>query len=196
MRGRRLISGVQHASVGGLLVMWLICLPVAAFVVQLVEDVPVRGARVVAAAFDLHGERGTVTIVESREVREGGGRGGSHMATHCFGVFTPSDGDPPLPDTRVHVGGCEEGKVVDARLIREDLSSWVMPNEQDEAYTFGHGWGTPLLLFLFMGAFLLLAGGPFVLCAILFPIMITTTLIHRARTDATASADVTDTRGG
>ncbi|WP_158920528.1 hypothetical protein [Streptomyces sp. NBRC 109706] len=177
--------------------IWLICLPVAVFVVQLIEDVPVLSARVVAAAFDLHGEQGTITVTESREVREGGGRGSSHTATHCFGVFTPDNGGPPLPDTRVHIGDCDEGNVADVRLIRKDLSSWVMPNEKDTAYAFGHGWGTALVLFLFMGLFLLIAGGPFVLCAILFPVMMIAALINRARNRGRgADATATDAASG
>lgn len=183
MRKRKLTARAQHASISGLLIMWLVCLPVAWFAVQLFQDVPLRAARNIAAAFDWYGERGSVTISESQKVRTGGGRGGSRQETHCFGDFVPDDGSTPLPHVRVHVGDCDEGRVVTARLVRKDLSSWVMPHDKDEAFA-GHGWGTPLVLLLFMGTFLLIAGGPFVLCAVLFPVMMLQALVVRLRSSA------------
>ncbi|RMI38195.1 hypothetical protein EBN88_17435 [Streptomyces triticirhizae] len=162
------------------MLMWLVCVPVAWFVLQLVEDVPVRQARIIAAAFDWHGEKGTVTVSESKRVYEGGGRGGGSMRTHCFGTFVPDDGTAPLTNIRVHVGDCEIGRVAEARLIPKDPSSWMIPNKTDQAYA-GDGWGQPLVLLLFMGLFLLIAGGPFVLCAALFPVMILLALYRRWR---------------
>jgi hypothetical protein len=177
---KRPTAGAQHGGIVGLVVMWLVCAPVAWFFLQLAEDVPIRGVRVVAAAFGWYGEKGDVTVTGSRRVYEGGGRGGGNWRTHCHGTFVPADGGEPLTAIRVHVGDCEEGRVVEARLIRKDLSSWVMPNKTDQAYA-GSGWGEPLVLVLFMGTFILLAGGPFILAALLLPLQMIKVLYRRWR---------------
>ncbi|MDT0264737.1 hypothetical protein RM844_00370 [Streptomyces sp. DSM 44915] len=184
MRLRRWFAGAEHANIGVLVALWLVCAPVAWFFVQLAQDVPIHQGRVLAASFGWAGEPGQVTISDREEVFEGGGRGGGSKRTHCFGTFTPADGSAPLPDLRVHIGSCELESVADARLIRADHGSWLLPNETDQAYA-GGSWGRPLVLLLFMGTFTLIVGVPFVLCAVLFPLMLVLAL-HRRRRAASA----------
>lgn len=77
-----------------------------------------------------------------------------------------------LHDIRVHVdGGCEAGRVLPVRLVRADPANWIGGNDQDQAYA-GTGWGSALLVGLFMGVFLLLVGGIPIVCVVLFPLML------------------------
>ncbi|WP_280458900.1 hypothetical protein [Nocardia carnea] len=157
---------------GTLIVMWSVCLPVAWFFGHLIGDIPVRNAEVVLAGLDWAGERGTVTVTRSERVYEGGGRGGGHRTTYCFGDFSPAHGSERLLDIRVHVDGeCDAGRVLPARLVRADPGNWIDGNDQDHAYA-GAGWVSALLIGLFMGAFLLLVGGIPIVCVMLFPLMI------------------------
>lgn len=157
---------------GTVIVMWLLCLPLAWFFGHLINDLPVRNAEVVAAGLDWAGEQGTVTVTRSEQVYEGNGRGGGHRTTHCFGDFTPAQGSARLRDIRVHVdGGCDAGRVLPARLVRADPANWIGGNDRDHAYA-GAGWGSALFIGLFMGIFLLLVGGIPIVCVILFPLML------------------------
>ena len=157
---------------GTLIVMWLVCLPLAWFFGHLINDIPVRSAEVVMAGLDWAGERGSVTITRSAQVHEGGGRGGSHRTTHCFADFSPAHGSGRLLDIRVHADGdCDAGRVRPARLVRADPANWIGGNDEDHAYA-GAGWGSALFVGLFMGAFLLLAGGIPIVCAVVFPLML------------------------
>ncbi|MGI5219193.1 hypothetical protein [Nocardia sp. CA-290969] len=166
---------------GALLVMWLICLPLAWFFGHLIKDIPIRAAVVVAAGLDWAGERGTTTITRSELVSEGGGRGGSHRTTYCFGDFTPAGQLPPRRDIRVHVEGpCEAGRVVPSRLVAGDPANWIDGTEQDQVYA-GAGWVSAMFLGVFMGAFLLLVGGIPIVCAVLFPVMFLRNLYDRVR---------------
>jgi hypothetical protein len=175
-------SGRDGANVGALFVLWLICAPVAWFFVQLTVDVPVRSAKVAAAAFGWHGEKGTVTVSHEKEVYEGNGRGGGSKKRYCYGDFRPADGGRELTGIRVHLSGdCAKGREVAARLIRADLSSWMIPDKEDDAYA-GSGWGVAIVLMLFMGLFCLLVGGLFMLCAATFPVLMVAALVRRLRT--------------
>ncbi len=161
--------------------MWLLCLPVAWFFGHLIADIPVRSAVVVAAGLDWAGERGTTTVTRSERVFEGGGRGGGHRTTYCFGDFMPEGESRVLRDIRVHAEGpCEKGRVLPARLVRADPSNWLDGTDRDQAYA-GAGWGSALLVGLFMGAFLLLVGGIPIICAVLFPVMLLRGLYDRFR---------------
>ncbi|HSA51358.1 MAG TPA: hypothetical protein VLH10_14795 [Yinghuangia sp.] len=82
---------------------------------------------------------------------------------------------------RVHLeGGCAQGRMVEARLLRKDTGSWLVKHGQDEAFA-GTGAGTPLVLLVFMGLFCLVVGGPFVVCAVLFPLLMLTVVVQRRR---------------
>lgn len=162
----------RNGNPGTVIMMWSVCLPLAWFFGHLIYDIPVRNAQVVLAGLDLAGDQGTVTVTRSERVYEGGGRGGGHRTTHCFGEFSPPHGSERLLDIRVHVDGeCDAGRVVPARLVRADPANWIDGNDEDHAYA-GAGWGSALFVGLFMGAFLLLVGGIPIVCVVLFPLML------------------------
>ncbi|KAB2341621.1 hypothetical protein [Actinomadura rudentiformis] len=74
--------------------------------------------------------------------------------------------------------GCKAGRTAQARLMRAEPDNWVTGTDRHHAYA-GGGWGTALLVTIFMGAFLLLAGAlPFV-CTVLFPLQILMGLYDR-----------------
>lgn len=170
----------RRGNVGGLLVAWVVCLPIAFFFVQLTQDAPIRSVKAVAAANDWAGERGTVTVTHRKVYSDSSGRN-----RHCYGEFRPANGGPTLADVRIHLrGGCQVGRVVDARVLRKD-HSWLMPQKQHTAYA-GTGAGEAIVVGVLMGLFCLIVGGPFVACALAFPVLALMTLAPRRGRDADA----------
>ncbi|MGA4544306.1 hypothetical protein ACPA54_30390 [Uniformispora flossi] len=166
----------RFGSVRGMLVAWLVCLPVAFLFTQLTRDVPVRSAMAAGAALDRYGERGTVTVTHDKVVRQKSG-----STRHCFGEFRPRDGGPVVTGVRVRLNGrCTPGREVDVRFLPKHTNTWLIPTRQDTAYA-GTGAGEAIAITLFMGLFCLLIGGPFVVCAAAFPALVATTLARRAR---------------
>ncbi|MGW5383601.1 hypothetical protein [Nocardia sp. NPDC003963] len=154
-----------------LVVLWVLCLPLAWFSVHLIGDIPVRNAKVVAAGLDWAGERGDVTVLRSEEVYERDSRGGGRRTMHCYGDFAAAEGSGGFADIRVHVNGaCEPGRVLPARLVRADPGNWIGGNDRDQAYA-GAGWGSPLIVGLFMGVFLVLVGGIPIVGVVLLPLL-------------------------
>lgn len=171
----------RGGSIGGLFVAWVVCLPIAFFFVQLTRDVPVRSVKVVAAANDWAGERGTATVTERKPYTDSSGR-----KRHCYGEFRPDNGGPVLADVRIHLSGaCQAGRVVDTRLLRRE-DSWLMPQKQHIAYA-GTGAGEAVAAGVLMGLFCLVVGGPFVACVLAFPVLVLRELASRRRPEAHAN---------
>ncbi|UGQ08949.1 hypothetical protein LO772_18375 [Yinghuangia sp. ASG 101] len=176
-RVRQWLAGAEHGSARALGVLWLVCLPLAFFFGQLTYDVPVHSAKAAGAAFGWYGEDGTVTVTHVKKVTKS--RGGTER--RCYGDFHARDGDgAAVTGVRVHLdGGCTPGRTVDVRLLRADTGSWLIDHD-DEAFA-GTGAGTPLVLLVFMGLFCLVVGGPFMLCALLFPCLMVLVAVRRRR---------------
>lgn len=162
----------DRRSIGRLLVLWLVCLPLAWLFVLLAVEVPVGHARMVAAAFGWYGEEGTVTIT--------GLVGWDQI---CSGTFVPDDGGAPRTGVEVHVSGsCDVGRVVTARLIRKD-TGWLRLSWNDLAFA-GGGRGAALSEMLMTGAFILLVGGSIISFAMQFPVTVLIELFRRWRRPA------------
>lgn len=167
----------RRGDVKGLLIAFVVCVPVAWFFVQLTLDVPVRSVKATAAAYDHYGERGTVTVTHREVVNDSGGR-----RRHCHGEFRPDGGGALLPDVRVHIdGACTVGRIVDARLLRKD-DSWLIPQREHTAYA-GSGAGEAVTIGVFMGLFCLIVGGPFLAFALAAPVLVLAELWRAHNTD-------------
>ncbi|WP_436777328.1 hypothetical protein [Yinghuangia sp. YIM S09857] len=165
----------RRGSVKGLLIAFVVCLPVAWLFVQLTLDVPVRSVKAVAAANDHYGERGTVTVTHRKVVNDSSGR-----KRHCHGEFRPRGGGTVVPDVRVRMSGdCTVGRTLDARLLRQD-DSWLIPQKDPVAYA-GSGAGEAITVGVFIGLFCLIVGAPFVAAAVGIPVLVVAELWHRRR---------------
>lgn len=173
-----------------LVVAWLVTVPIGWFFLQLTLDVPWRAARATAAGFGWYGERGEVTVTSREKVRTSDG-----TRLRCYGTFRPADGGPAVERVRIHLDGtCTPGRAVEARLMRKDDDSWLIPMDDHEAFA-GSGWGTPLVLLVFMGVFCLVVGGPFILYAAAGPIAIPV-MWYRRRTRRPAGRGAREEDGG
>lgn len=164
--------------------MWLVCLPLAYFFVQLTRDVPIRSGKAVAAAYGWYGESGTVTVTHGKTVVQDGGK-----RRNCYGDFRPNGEGATVVGVRVHLSGtCKDGRRVTVRLLRRDTRSRLIQEKENVAYA-GTGGGKAIVVGLLMGAFCLVVGGPFVLCAVVFPFLLLGVCLRRRGVDRRARAD-------